>query len=137
MMEQIFLGVIGLSGGLIIAGGVIALMVGLGVLTRFIGVSHCAKHVWIVEDAVCLGSLFGTIMTVYGISLPVGIPGLIITGFFFGVFVGGWILALAEIVNIFPIFTRRIGLVKGLSVVIIAIALGKVTGSLLHFYMRW
>ena len=36
MKEQIFLGIIGLSGGLVIAGGVIALMVGLGVITRFV-----------------------------------------------------------------------------------------------------
>ena len=50
---------------------------------------------------------------------------------------GGWILALAEVVNIFPILARRIGLTRGLSVVVIAIALGKMTGSLLHFYLRW
>lgn len=137
MKEQIFLGVVGLSGGLIIAGGVIALMVGLGVITRFVGISHCAKHVWIFEDAISLGALSGTILTVYQPNIPLGMPGLILMGVFFGIFVGGWILALAEIVNIFPILARRIGLTKGLSVVIIAIALGKVTGSLFHFYMRW
>lgn len=135
--KQIFLGIVGLSGGLVVAGGVIALMVGLGVITRFAGLSHCAKHVWIFEDAICLGALFGTIMTTYKPDLPLNVPGLLILGFFSGIFVGGWILALAEIVNIFPILTRRIGLTKGLSIVIIAIALGKTLGSLLHFYMRW
>ena len=49
MKEQIFLGVIGFSGGLVIAGGVIVLMVGLGVITRFIGISHTAKHVRILK----------------------------------------------------------------------------------------
>lgn len=58
-------------------------------------------------------------------------------GLFSGIFVGGWILALAEIVNIFPILTRRIGLTKGLSLVVIAIALGKMSGSLIYFYFRW
>ena len=137
MKEQIFLGIVGLSGGVIIAGGVIALMVGLGVITRFIGISHTAKKVWIYEDAILLGGLFGSWMTVYQKPLPLGVPGLILLGVFSGIFVGGWILALAEIVNIFPILARRIGLVKGLSVVIIAIAAGKAAGSLFHFYMRW
>ena len=63
--------------------------------------------------------------------------GLAVLGLFSGIFVGGWILALAEIVNIFPILTRRIGLTKGLSLVVIAIALGKMSGSLIHFYFRW
>lgn len=59
MKEQIFLGVIGFSGGLVIAGGVIALMVGLGVITRFIGISHMAKHVRIFEDAILLARSSG------------------------------------------------------------------------------
>ena len=33
--------------------------------------------------------------------------------------------------------TRRIGLTKGLSLVVIAIALGKMSGSLIYFYFRW
>mgnify|MGYP001730772833 CR=1 FL=1 len=101
MKEQIFLGVIGFSGGLVIAGGIIALMVGLGVITRFIGISHTAKHVRIFEDAILLGSVFGTLMTVYQPTIPLDAAGLAVLGLFSGIFVGGWILALAEIVNLF------------------------------------
>ena len=101
MKEQIFLGVIGFSGGLVIAGCVIALMVGLGVITRFIGISHTAKHVRIFEDAILLGSVFGTLMTVYQPTIPLDAAGLAVLGLFSGIFVGGWILALAEIVNLF------------------------------------
>ena len=62
MKEQIFLGVIGFSGGLVIAGGVIALMVGLGVITRFIGISHTAKHVRIFEKVMLRRDLFHIIV---------------------------------------------------------------------------
>ena len=137
MKEQILLGIIGLSGGLVIAGGVIALMVGLGVITRFAGISHEAKKVWIFEDAMILGSIFGNWLTVYQNSIHLGIPGLVFFGLFSGIFVGGWIMALAEIVNIFPIVARRVGLVKGMSFIVIAIAVGKTFGSMFHFYMRW
>ena len=35
--KQIIPAIVGLSGGFVIAGGVIALMVGLGIITRFVG----------------------------------------------------------------------------------------------------
>ena len=59
------------------------------------------------------------------------------SGLFSGIFVGGWILALAELLNVFPVFVRRLGIVKGKSWVMIALALGKTAGSLLLFAMRW
>lgn len=136
-MEQVLLGVIGLSSGFIVAGGVIALIVGLGVITRYAGITHTGKHVLLYEDAVLLGAIFGNLLTVYFVRIPLGQIGLGVMGLFFGIFVGGWILALAEVVNIFPIFARRIGLTKGMSIIIICIAAGKLAGSLLHFLMRW
>lgn len=136
-MIQILLGLIGLSSGFIVAGGVMALSIGLGIFTRYAGITHTGKRVRLYEDAVLLGGIAGDIMTVYKISVPLGVVGLAVTGLCFGIFVGSWILALAEIVNIFPVFFRRAGVTKGTSLIILAIAAGKVLGSLLHFYMGW
>ena len=136
MKEQIFLGFIGFSGGAVVAGGVIALLVGLGVIIRFTGIAHEAKHIWVYEDAICLGGLFGNWLTIYKGSPPFGTPGLFVLGIFSGIFVGGWIMALAEFINIIPVMARRIGLVKGLSLIIIATALGKVVGSMMYFYLK-
>ena len=137
MGMQFLLGIIGLSSGFIVAGGVIALSVGLGIFTRYTGITHTAKRIRLYETAILFGGIMGNIMTVYDVSIPLGGIGLAVMGTFFGVFVGSWILALAEIVNIFPVFFRRMGVTKGLSLVIIAIAVGKTLGSLVHFYMRW
>ena len=136
-MVQILLGIIGLSSGFIVAGGVMALSIGLGIFTRYAGITHTGKRVRLYEDAVLLGGIAGDIMTVYKVSVPLGSIGLAVMGVCFGIFVGSWILALAEIVNIFPVFFRRMGVTKGTSLVILAIAAGKVLGSLMHFYMRW
>ena len=143
--KQIIPAVVGLSGGFVIAGGVIALMVGLGIITRFVGITHTPKHVKEYETAILAGAIFGNLLTVHQIRIPLGIFGwgwesmaaakVILV--LFGIFVGGWILALAEIVNIFPIFARRIGITKGYSLIVIAIAVGKTAGSLYHFYRRW
>ena len=126
----------GLAGGLVVAGGVIAMMVGLGVITRYAGITRTAVSVRLYEDAIFLGGMFGNLLTVYGFSCPLGQPALALLGLCSGIFVGGWIMALAEIVNIFPILARRIGFVKGMSAMVISIALGKTLGSLYHFFMR-
>lgn len=137
MAMQVLLGIIGLSSGFIVAGGVIALIVGLGIITRYAGITHTGQQVWLYEDAVLLGGLAGNILTVYQVNVGLGSVGLAVMGLCCGIFVGSWILALAEIVNIFPVFSRRLGLTKGMSILVLAVAVGKVTGSLLHFYMRW
>lgn len=136
-MTQAFLALIGFSSGFIVAGGVVALMVGLGIITRFIGVSHTAKHILLYEDAILLGAVAGTLLTVFDIRLVTGTWILALGGLFMGIFVGGWILALAEVINVFPVYCRRLGITKGLSLIVIAMAVGKVLGSLMLFYMGW
>ncbi len=136
-MAQAFLALVGFSSGFIVAGGVVALMVGLGIITRFIGISHTADHVAAYEDAIVLGAIAGTVLTVFDVKIVPGTWILVIGGLFMGAFVGGWIMALAEVVNVFPVFSRRLGIVKGTSWIVIALALGKTLGSLYHFYMRW
>ena len=50
-----------------------------------------------------------------------------------GIFVGSIAVALAEILNTFPITFRRMGLKVGLFWVMLAMAAGKVAGSLYYF----
>lgn len=127
----------GFSAGFIVSGGVVAFMIGLGVIVRFIGITHTASRIKYYEDAILLGAVSGNLMTVFRIEWTINELLLIPAGLFMGIFVGGWILALAEVINIFPVYCRRLGIVKGISWIVIAIAVGKVSGSLLHFYMRW
>ena len=46
-------------------------------------------------------------------------------------------MALAEVIHVFPVFFRRIGLIKGTGLIVIAVAAGKTVGSMFHFFMRW
>ena len=69
--------------------------------------------------------------------IPLGPFFLAVCGVFFGIFLGGWILALAEIAKVFPVFARRLKLSQGLSPVIISIAAGKILGSLFYYAMGW
>ena len=60
-----------------------------------------------------------------------------IFGAFSGIFVGAWAMALTEIVNIVPIFTRRIDLRRGMEILIAGMAVGRTVGSLIYYYYRW
>ena len=60
-----------------------------------------------------------------------------VMGLFGGIFVGCWAMALAEMLDLFPIFIRRIRMVRGIGAVMIGIALGKGLGALLFFWKRW
>ena len=110
--KQIIPAVVGLSGGFVIAGGVIALMVGLGIITRFVGITHTAKHVKEYETAILAGAIFGNLLTVHQIRIPLGIFGLVLMGVLFGIFVGGWILALQKLSIFFPFLPEGSALQK-------------------------
>ena len=55
----------------------------------------------------------------------------------FGIFVGCWAMALADILNVFPIFIRRLKIVKTIPYIIMGLSLGKTAGALLYFLGRW
>lgn len=137
MWQQIFLAFIGLCAGIMIAGGVVGLLIGLSIVPRYAGITHTADQILLYEDVTLLGAVLGNIFYLYQIPIPLGTPFLILYGLFSGIFLGGWILALAEMADIFPIFARRIRFTEGLPKVIICIALGKAAGALLFWYQRW
>ena len=52
-----------------------------------------------------------------------------------GVFVGSLAVSLAEVINVVPIFMRRARLKQGLSFFLLALAAGKLIGSLVYFFV--
>lgn len=137
MWQHIFLGFVGLCAGSIVAGGTAGLLIGLSIVPRYAGITHTADHILLYEDVTMLGTVLGNLFYLYRLPLPLGAPALLICGLFFGIFLGGWILALAEVADIVPIFTRRIRLKKGIPLMILSLALGKLAGSLLYYLRGW
>ena len=107
MFQQIFLAVIGFCAGVIIAGGVVGLLIGLSIVPRYAGVTHTGKHILLYEDITLLGIVFGNLFFLYRWPIPGGMVFLGLCGLFSGIFLGGWIMALAEMADVFPIFSRR------------------------------
>ena len=125
-MREIFLGMLGLCMGTTIASGVVAFIISLGIVPRFAGITGSAAQVRLYEECSMLGAVLGNVVFLYQRALPLGNPGLAVYGSFSGIFLGSWVVALGEVVNIYAILIRRIGLVKGIGLVILSMALGKV-----------
>lgn len=65
MFQQIFLAVIGFCAGVIIAGGVVGLLIGLSIVPRYAGVTHTGKHILLYEDKLRCSELFSAIFSFY------------------------------------------------------------------------
>ena len=133
MWQQLFLGFLGLCSGIVIASGAAGLLIGLSIVPRYAGITHTGDHVMLYEDASLLGIIFGNLFVLFHVSLPLGPFFLAVLGLFFGFFLGSWILALAEVADMFPVFARRIRLSRGLPAVILCIPAGKCIGTFIYY----
>ena len=135
--KQILLGILGLSAGMGTAAGLFSFIIGLGVVSDFADRTHTGEKILWYEDCIAAGGILGNLFWVYQICIPGGRWLLSVFGLFSGIFVGCWSMALAEVLNIFPIFVRRIKLIKCIPFLILGMALGKGIGAIWYFYMRW
>lgn len=134
---QVILGIIGISAGVGVAGGLFSFIIGLGVISEFADRTHTGDKVLLYEECTALGGILGNIFFIYQIHIPWGAILVPVFGLFSGIFVGCWSMALAEILNIFPIFIRRVKLLKAIPYLIAGMAFGKGIGSLIYYFNRW
>ena len=136
-MTQVLLALIGLGAGVGVAGGLFSFIIGLGVISDFADRTHTGDKVLLYEECVALGGILGNLMSVYQFPIPYGAFLFPIFGLVSGIFVGCWSMALAEILNIFPIFIRRVKLLKSIPYIIVSMAFGKGIGAFIFYFNRW
>lgn len=133
--SELFLIFYGLCAGSLIAASFLAFLSMLGVIPRLAGLTKSMKYARMYENFVALGGIAGTLIFIYRWPIRMGYPLLIIYGLFGGIFVGCMIAALAETIKSLPIFSRRLKLRSGIPYVIYGIALGKMFGCYLYFFV--
>lgn len=162
IFQKMILAVLGAGAGFAVSGGVFTTMIAIGLVPRFAGKTHTAKHIFLYEEMAVCGTLIGGIITVFqpfvrfgewflgsgtaknGLFYesffsadPYAVLGTVflgVYGFFAGIFVGCLALAIAEMLDSIPIFARRSNFRRGMGVVILCMALGKAVGSILYFF---
>lgn len=137
--KHIFLAFISFSWGTAVSAGTFAFLLVVGVVPRILGKTKEAKRIFLAENLIILGVLTGAIFSVFEWKavFPAGWASHLlfaVYGISAGIFVGCLAVALAEILNTFPIMFRRMYINRGLSWALFAMAMGKMIGSFYYFF---
>lgn len=125
--------VVGISAGGAASAGVFALITVIGILPRWAGRTRTASHVRLYEWSVITGGTLGNICSLLQPHLVGGMFFEAAVGVFAGIFVGGLIMSLAEVLDVFPIMLRRGRIQGGIPWMVLSMGAGKALGAFLYF----
>ncbi len=127
--------ILGIAGGVAVGGGVIALFIVLDMIPRLAQLTRTYNKSRAYEKSMILGSVVGTVADFWNICLP--LPGVLtwIPGLFCGVFIGLLAAALTEVLNLLPILAKRLHMTVYMFGLLMAMVLGKVTGSFFDWFV--
>lgn len=136
---NLFVVLLGLSGGLAVGSGLVSLLIVLDLIPRLAQVAYAYRmSIWF-ETAVISGALYWTFADFFDwkIKLP-AIAALSLSGLLDGIFVGMLAAALTEVMNVLPILAKRTNLSNYMTSLVMAMVLGKTVGSLFDWLIyQW
>jgi len=124
---------LGFCSGVVIAGAVFAFIAIIGIVPRLAQKTKTQAQVRLYENAIIAGGIFGASAQMIDYRIPIGVVPMVVLALCIGIFFGCLAVSLAEILDVIPILTRRTRLQKGMPVFMLAIALGKMAGSVLYY----
>jgi stage V sporulation protein AB len=124
---------IGFAGGLTVGAGFVAFLVVLGIIPRLTQLSNTVNKIHSYEWAVVIGAVTGALATLRDPSFSLSPLFLIPLGFTGGIFIGMLAAALTEVLNVFPILAKRVGVHEKMIPLLMAIVIGKIFGSLFQW----
>ena len=133
----------GFCAGIGVSAGTFAFLLVIHVIPRILQKAKLEKKVIFIENTIIKGVLFGTVLSLFEwkkrwLFEILGRTLLTIFGLSAGVFVGCISIALAEILDTFPIFFRRLRIKEnnGLKL-LICMEIGKTVGAIFYFYFGY
>lgn len=139
-LKSVLASVICFGAGIGVAAGTFAFLLVIKVLPRMIQKARLEHKIIYIENVVIKGVIFGTVFSLFHwkkkwLFALLGKTLLTFFGLSAGIFTGCIAVALAEILDTFPIFFRRLHLNQELSeALLFLMALGKMAGSLFYFF---
>lgn len=133
-IKYFLLVLIGLGSGFAVASGTFAFITMLGIIPRLAARTRTVRHIVWYETMIVWGGALGNIWIVFVLSFPATKLFLMLYGFFAGIFVGCLVMALAEMLRVIPILVNRTQIKEGFYFIPVAIAVGKLTGTLFQYF---
>jgi stage V sporulation protein AB len=124
---------LGLASGVAVGSGFVAFLTVLGIIPRLTQLSKTMEKIQQYEWGVVIGALTGVCCSLWDPTLGMSAYFLIPLGLTGGVFFGMMAAALTEVLNVFPILAKRMRLDGKIIILIMAIVLGKIFGSIFQW----
>ncbi len=133
IIKPIIIMFFGIAGGLAVGAGFVAFLTVLGLIPRLTQLTKTTLYIQAYEWAIVFGSIAGGILSLRDYSFGISPYWLVPIGLFCGVFIGMLAAALTEVLNVLPILSKRIGVFEKIIILLMAIVMGKVFGSIFHW----
>ena len=127
LIKILFIILIGLSAGGVTATGLFALISSIGLINRYADVTNTT------ESMIIFGAGIGNIWYIFELPIKLGVAGVILYGAVSGIFIGTFLICLAETVKVLPILAHRVKLKKCLGFVVLFVAIGKMVVHLVYY----
>ena len=134
-MKSILLFLIGISAGITVGSAIAAFFTLLEFIPRIVQVTETWDNIVFYEYAMVLGAVTGSILSYADFNFGLNKFMAIMIGLLSGAFLGLFTSALAEVLNVIPVFARKFKVKHQLIYIIVALILGKVMGSLFYFLL--
>ncbi len=137
MIKILSVMLIGFSGGISVGAGYVAFLTVLNIIPRLTQLTKSVRFVHYYEAAVILGAVAGTIFSLWDFTLNLSFILLAGFGILSGIFNGMLAAALTEVINVFPILAKRIGMQDRIVYILVALVLGRILGSLFQWLVYY
>ena len=119
--------------GLIVGAGVVSLLTLLDLVPRLCQISNTYEYVKHYEYVLVGSGIFGCLVSLTDLNIHFNKVFLSAVALANGIFIGLLACALAETLDVIPVFERRFRLQKYLKYILFVLIMGKMLGSLFDF----
>lgn len=133
MMKSMLMALVGLSAGITIGGAVAAFITLLDVIPRLAQITETKDYIKFYQHSFTLGATVFSFMYFFDFSVRSNKYFGVFVIFIMGAFIGLFSSALAEVLNVIPVFAKKFKIKHKLKYIIISLLIGKVTGSIWYW----
>lgn len=130
MIKDTTLIILGFGGGVTVGTAMAGFITVLKIIPRLVEVTDVKDKIRWYQVVVSLGIIISTIIYFSDFTIKISNLILAIICLSYGTFIGLLSSALAEVLNVIPILSKKLKIKKDLKIVAIALMLGKILGTL-------
>lgn len=138
MGKMFFMALVGMSAGVTIGSAAAAFFTLLKFIPRLVQITESHDHIKLFESVITLGATVSSLLYFSHFTFRWNRLSCIPIGLAMGIFLGLFTSALAEVLNVIPVFSKKFKIKHELKFIIIALIFGKLAGALYYwlFYIK-